>query len=136
MFCCVLLDRPMEDVVHIVVLEDQPVAALMTRLHLELYGYRVTVTDRLSRLVGVLAPPMPSAFIVDRRLPDGDGLAAVRALRDAGYDGPIVVQSASCTPGDLRDAIDAGADGVLHKPCTAAALMEALLSAERARGRR
>ena len=121
---------------HIVVLEDQPVAALMTRLHLELYGYRVTVTDRLARLVGVLAPPMPSAFIVDRRLPDGDGLAAVRALRDAGYDGPIVEQSASCTPGDLRDAIDAGADAFLHKPCTAAALMEALLSAERARGRR
>ncbi len=121
---------------HIVVLEDQPVAALMTRLHLELYGYRVTVSDRLSRLVEVLAPPMPSAFIVDRGLPDGDGLAAVRGLRRAGYDGPVVVQSASDAAGEVHEALEAGADAFLRKPCTAAQLMDALLSAERARGRR
>ena len=126
----------MEDAEHIDDLEEQPVAALMTRQHLELYGYRVTVSDRLSRLGEVLAPPRPSAVIVDRGLPDGDGLAAVRALREAGYDGPVVVQSGSDAPEGVRAAIEAGADAFLRKPCTAAQLMDALLSAERARGRR
>lgn len=121
----------------IVVLEDSPVAALMVRLHLELYGYHPVIATKLGELVDVLRPPMPRAFIIDRNLPDGDGLAAVKALRGAGYDGPVLVVSASKASDAeaTAAALAAGADGYLSKPMTAAALMDELLAAERRRGR-
>lgn len=120
----------------IIILEDSPVAALMLRLQLELYGYQPIVADRLGALVDVLRPPMPQAFIIDRRLPDGDGLSAVRALRSAGFDGPILVTSGDGGDAARAEALAAGADGFLEKPTIGSLLHEALLLAEVQRGRR
>jgi len=63
--------------------------------------------------------------VVDRRLPDGDGLAAVRALRvePSTTDLPIVVVTASDDADERPLAFDAGADEHLVKPIDPARLL-------------
>jgi DNA-binding response OmpR family regulator len=58
------------------------------------------------------------AVIVDRRLPDGDGLTAVRRLRTdpVTCELPIIVITADDSPSQRADAFIAGADEHLYKP--------------------
>ena len=60
----------------------------------------------------------PDALILDRRLPDGDGLDAVRALRAdrRTADLPIVVITADDDPVQRQQAFAVGADEHMPKP--------------------
>jgi len=90
-------------------------------------GWRATGTvEQVSDL-------RPDALVLDRRLPDGDGLDVVRAVRRAGPAGalPIVVVTADDDPGLRTAAFDAGADEHLVKPVAPEdllAVVEALLA--------
>lgn len=66
-------------------------------------------------IVGVLKHPY-SVVIVDRGLPDGDGLDLVRKLRAAGRQTPCLVLTARDALRDRVEGLDAGADDYLAKP--------------------
>jgi DNA-binding NarL/FixJ family response regulator len=53
--------------------------------------------------------------ILDRGLPDGDGLKLMRPLRDANPHARVFVMSATVEMRHPDDAIEAGADGVIDK---------------------
>lgn len=53
--------------------------------------------------------------LVDMNLPDGSGLALVRALRERRPDVPALVVSSLSTERSVLDAISEGARGYLHK---------------------
>ena len=57
-----------------------------------------------------------AALVLDRALPDGDGLALCRQLRRAGYAGGILVLTARDALDDRVAGLDAGADDYLVKP--------------------
>ena len=56
-------------------------------------------------------------------------LPAVRALRAAGFGGPILVTGGHAGAGARAEALAAGADGFVEKPTSGAQLHEALLRA-------
>lgn len=57
------------------------------------------------------------AILVDRMLPDGDGLDWVRGQRRAGSTAPILIITAECDAVDHRvEGLNAGADDYLLKP--------------------
>jgi CheY-like chemotaxis protein len=60
----------------------------------------------------------PDAIVIDRRMPDGDGLALVRMVREdpATDDIPIVVLTAGYDEADRPEVMEAGADAYLAKP--------------------
>ncbi|MBW9088125.1 response regulator transcription factor [Rhizobium wenxiniae] len=66
------------------------------------------------------------AVILDRQLPDGDGLALLREMRDAGDKTPVIVLTAQNEPGERVDGLDDGADDYLGKPFLADELMARL----------
>jgi len=93
--------------------------------------------ERLARLVvnglnaaGIAVDPMRSidaawaalqqvsygALILDRGLPDGDGLKLLKRLRDAALGIPCLVLSARDALHDRVEGLDAGADDYLPKP--------------------
>lgn len=72
------------------------------------------------------------AAIVDRRLPDGDGLDLVRAMRRRHSILPVLVLTARDGVADRVDGLNAGADDYLLKPFA----MEELLARVRALMRR
>ena len=54
--------------------------------------------------------------VMDIQMPVLDGLAATRALRAEGYDGPIVALSANALSTDVERCLEAGMDGHIAKP--------------------
>lgn len=72
----------------------------------------------------------PDLMIVDRMLPDGDGIDVVQAVRSNGYLGPILLLTALGSIEDRVTGLRAGADDYLVKPFAIAELVarvEALL---------
>ncbi len=72
------------------------------------------------------------AILLDRRLPDGEGLTFIPKLRRAGVDTPVIVLTARNEPMERVEGLDLGADDYLGKPF----LIEELMARVRALLRR
>jgi DNA-binding response OmpR family regulator len=96
---------------------DDDVAVRMT-LSMALVGVDVVEAWRGNGAVSDTVDAQADAVVLDRRLPDGDGLDAVRALRadERTADVPIVVVTASDDPVERTLAFRAGADEHVVKP--------------------
>ncbi len=66
----------------------------------------------------------PDLVLLDLRLQGEDGLEVARRLRARNARTKILVLSASDTAGDLRTALDAGANGFLSKSATPSVLVD------------
>ena len=95
-------------------------------------GIEVEVFDRISKARTALALMAYSALVVDRGLPDGDGLDFVRALRTVGNETPCLVLTARNAVHDRIAGLEQGADDYLAKPFS----MEELVARVRALLRR
>lgn len=111
---------------------DDDVAVRMV-LSMALEGVEVVEGWRADGVVSTAALEQVDAALVDRRLPDADGLSVVRALRaePATADLPIVVITADDHPAQRAAAFEAGADEHASKPLDPDQLL-ALLEAIRA----
>jgi two-component system response regulator QseB len=79
------------------------------------------------------------AMVVDRRLPGGDGVELVRAVRTARITTPVLLLTALDAPRDRVEGLDAGANDYLVKPFDfdeLLARLRALRRGFRAEGRR
>lgn len=100
----------------ILLVEDE--AALRTALRdtLAAQGYAV---DSCADGTGALDALMTNAYdlaLLDRMLPELDGLAVLRAARKAGLTTPVLMLTALDAIGDRVEGLDAGADDYLPKP--------------------
>ena len=101
---------------HIVVVDDEPNIGLSLRLILEGEGFRVTVCDTAARFQAERPRIRADLYLLDLRLPDGNGIDLLRALRQADDATPAVMISGH---GTIRDAVEAtrsGAFDFLEKP--------------------
>jgi DNA-binding NarL/FixJ family response regulator len=64
---------------------------------------------RANRLEGV------DVAIIDRRLPDGDGLDLIGEVREASSGAKVVMMSVVMEPVQPREALKAGVEGVIDK---------------------
>jgi DNA-binding NarL/FixJ family response regulator len=53
--------------------------------------------------------------IIDRGLPDGDGLEIISELREASPEAAVLVMSATAEERHPQEALEAGADGIIDK---------------------
>ena len=101
---------------HIVILDDEPNIGLSLRLILEGEGYRVTICPTAARFQLERGKGRADLYLLDLRLPDGNGIDVLRSLRQADDSTPAVMISGH---GTIRDAVDAtrsGAFDFLEKP--------------------
>ncbi|MGK9055057.1 response regulator transcription factor [Neorhizobium petrolearium] len=63
------------------------------------------------------------AILLDRRLPDGEGLTLIPKLRRSGIETPIIVLTARNEPLERVEGLDVGADDYLGKPFLVEELM-------------
>jgi DNA-binding response OmpR family regulator len=99
----------------IVVVEDDPDILYGLKLMLESAGYLVDTLSSGKALLGDNFAP-PDIFILDKRMPEMDGLDLCRALKrkPETSNTPIIIISAS--PKFGIEAKEAGADEFLAKP--------------------
>lgn len=65
--------------------------------------------------VAAVTASSPDVTVLDIDLPDGDGLAVVRDLREGGYEGAILVLTDRHDGGSVLEAMRLGATGYLGK---------------------
>ena len=82
----------------------------------------VTVGTREAALAALAGDPRPVLAIVDRQLPDGDGLDVLRAALAAGT--PVIMVTGYGAAATRRLTLDEGAAGFLAKPFSSHDLLE------------
>lgn len=100
----------------VLLIEDHERLALLMRKGLESAGIAVDVLDRIDLAWAAIQQMAYQALILDRGLPDGDGLTLLRRLREAGQGLPCLVLTARDALHDRVEGLDAGADDYLPKP--------------------
>ena len=101
---------------HILVIEDEPKIAGFLRRGLEEEGHRVDVATDLAGGRRAIELGELDLLIVDRMLPDGDGLSLVRELRRARVALPAICLTARDRVEERIEGLHGGADDYLVKP--------------------
>lgn len=99
----------------ILVVEDELSIQRGLQDQLQRDGYRVLVADSVATALAALQH-RPDLVVLDRRLPDGDGLAVLQDLRARGDRTAVIVLSARGTADDRVHGLEHGADDYLGKP--------------------
>lgn len=107
----------------VLLLEDHDRLAAMVRQAIEGAGLACDTVDRASQAWAALQMVDYAAAIIDRGLPDGDGLDLVRRLRAAQRFTPCLILTARDALHDRVDGLEAGADDYLSKPFPMAELV-------------
>ncbi len=99
----------------VLVCDHEPLSALALRRVLRDAGFDVDVTRTAADALHRATLRVPDAVIVERTLPDGDGVDVCRCLRDWSAM-PLIVVSATDEEDEKVRALDAGADDYVVKP--------------------
>ena len=100
----------------ILLLEDHARMATLICKGLADAGIAVDVFDRIDAALDAVHQMTYDAMVLDRGVPDGDGLLLLRTLRDAGLSLPCLVLTARDALHDRVEGLEAGADDYLPKP--------------------
>jgi len=100
----------------IALVEDHDRLAALVCKALSAAGIVVDVFDRIEPARHAIAQAPYAALVVDRGLPDGDGLSLVRRLRAEGNVTPCLMLTARDALHDRIDGLESGADDYLAKP--------------------
>ncbi|MFZ5439706.1 MAG: response regulator [Myxococcota bacterium] len=99
----------------VLVVEDEPQMRRFIRASLDSHDFRVLEAERAAEVTGLITSHNPELVLLDLGLPDGDGIALTRQLREWTRV-PVIVISARGREDDKVSALDAGADDYLTKP--------------------
>ena len=110
----------------ILLLEDEPEMASVLKTALE---RRNVIVDHVATIADAEAAAefgQYDAVVLDRRLPDGEGLDLIPKLRALRVEAPILMLTALGSINDRVSGLDAGADDYLAKPFAMEELMARL----------
>lgn len=99
----------------ILIVEDEAPIREGLRGKLESEGYRVATAETVAEGIAALEGA-PDLVVLDRRLPDGEGLEVLRQARRQGSASGFLVLSARGMPEDRVEGLDGGADDYVTKP--------------------
>jgi DNA-binding response OmpR family regulator len=100
----------------ILLVEDHERLAQLVSNGLSAAGIPVDAVQRMDAAWSALQPVSYGALVLDRGLPDGEGLTLLKRLRDAELSIPCLVLSARDALHDRVEGLDTGADDYLAKP--------------------
>jgi two-component system, sensor histidine kinase and response regulator len=114
---------------HVLVVEDNPVNAIVAAEMLAELGCTATVVDNGREAVARVGTERFDLVLMDLHMPDLDGLGATALIRKVPTHGrhlPIVALTANTAASHRAQCLTAGMDGFLGKPFTLAELREML----------
>ncbi len=100
----------------VLVIEDEEDISEFLRYILENENFTVKTASSLAEARVHLKGGLPSAVLLDRGLPDGDGLDICRELKGKGPKPAVLVLSARRNPEEVKEGMAAGADHYITKP--------------------
>ncbi len=100
----------------ILVVDDEKLLLLTTRVILERAGFKVTTAQNGSEALQRIKSKSFTLAIVDLRMPGLDGLDLILEIRKKRPNMPIVVFAANGNDDSVKEALTRGADAYLVKP--------------------
>jgi two-component system cell cycle response regulator len=102
----------------ILVVEDDASVSRLLKALLTARGYRVMVAESLAEARQTLVDETPHLIILDRNLPDGDGLSLLRELKatDGALRQYVVMLTSVATNEAKLEGFDGGVDDYVTKP--------------------
>jgi CheY-like chemotaxis protein len=110
---------------HVLCAEDNPYARVVLNTVLGEFGYRADFVGTGEAAVAAVQKGY-DLVLMDLTLPGLDGIAAVRQIRAAHNDVPIIGISGRTEPAHIAAALAAGMNGFLAKPVSPASLAQAI----------
>lgn len=112
------------------VIDDERQIRKLLRIILEEQSYRVLEAENGRQGLTDVAQRKPDVVLLDLGLPDMDGLAVLKRLREWSHV-PVLILSVRDEPEDKVAALDAGADDYVTKPFDASELQARLRAIQR-----
>ncbi|MBI4525645.1 MAG: response regulator transcription factor [Deltaproteobacteria bacterium] len=112
------------------VIDDEKQIRKLLRIVLEEEGYRVLESESGRQGLSNIALRRPDVVLLDLGLPDIDGLAVLKRLREWTHV-PVLILSVRDSPEDKVAALDAGADDYVTKPFESTELSARLRAIQR-----
>jgi DNA-binding response OmpR family regulator len=100
----------------VLLVEDEPDMASALAAALKRYDMVVDLVATLADAEEAVASNAYEAILLDRQLPDGDGLSLIPKLRAKGVSVPVIVLTARGELADRVAGLNGGADDYLGKP--------------------
>ena len=104
----------------VLVADDSETVLLMLERRLEMSGYEVITARDGEQVLEVLDKhgdgEEPDVILLDAMMPNLSGVDALKQLRAAGHDMPVLMISAHLDAQQPQHMRDIGADGVVAKP--------------------
>jgi two-component system KDP operon response regulator KdpE len=115
----------------ILVVDDEPPIRRLLRTSLASQGFLVSEAATGHGALAEIEQAEPDLVILDLGLPDMQGQAVIRAVRDKGSSLPILVLSSRADETGKVEALDLGADDYVTKPFSAGELLARIRAALR-----
>ncbi|MBR9727546.1 response regulator transcription factor [Shewanella intestini] len=100
----------------ILLVEDEQDLAQLVMLNLNAMNYEVCHATTLKQAILIIEHKRIDLLLLDRMLPDGDGIMLCQQLRQQQKTLPIMLLTAKDTEADIVLGLEAGADDYLIKP--------------------
>lgn len=119
----------------LLVIEDDPSVLASLTLCLRA-GYEIVSASTVRSGIRKFKKLRPSLVLLDLRLPDGDGLNALREIRRGGSATPVIILTGYASMGSVEEALRLGASDYLHKPFSVSTLRQRVAELLAAAGRK
>ncbi|MGX1932896.1 response regulator transcription factor [Microbacterium resistens] len=112
--------------IRILLVDDEEVLTRLVGLALGYEGWRVEAAGTGAEALAALRAERPDAVVLDIMLPDTDGIALLRRMRELAPGIPVLFLTARDSVGDRVLGLTAGGDDYLTKPFSLAELVARL----------
>ena len=106
---------PMDEL-NILHVDDDPQTLTAIREILQGRGMRVSSVETSAKGLATAAAQSFDVIVLDRTMPEMDGITVIQRLREAGVTTPVLMLSALGLSSNRTQGLDAGADDYLAKP--------------------
>jgi DNA-binding response OmpR family regulator len=119
----------------VLLVEDNARLAALLAEGLRRAGWQTDIGGSLEEAEAALTIGEYDAVVLDRGLPDGDGIELVRSLRHRPGAPPVLIMTARGEVAEVVEGLDLGADDYMVKPVSLVELVARLNAAQRRGGR-
>jgi CheY-like chemotaxis protein len=110
----------------ILIVDDDPGILSMLQLMLRLEGYDAIVCGDSRLVVDIMVREKPDLVLLDALMPGLDGIQVLDAVKARALTIPVILVTGNANEVYLKQALQAGAKGVLAKPFVKEDLLEQL----------
>lgn len=104
-----------QDKIHILIVDDQPIISDSLELLLDKYGFHVSVANSGTQALKQCEERQPNVVLMDIQMPEMNGITTTKEIKNRWPDTKIIMVTTFEETSSVSEAIEAGAEGYVLK---------------------